>query len=148
MTKEFLKHNIYNKKIWEIELSVRSMNCLKNNNIIYIGDLVQKTEPEMLRTPNFGRQSLNEIKEVLKKEGIKLGVEIKETEIIYESDSVAISYLKKMLCESELSGDKIKDIIGLIQNNQSTQEQLINDILLGISAKERFEGDKNKQNSK
>mgnify|MGYP003115260189 FL=1 len=148
MTKEFLKHNIYNKKIWELELSVRSMNCLKNNNIIYIGDLVQKTEPEMLRTPNFGRQSLNEIKEVLKKEGIKLGVEIKETEIIYESDSVAISYLKKMLCESELSGDKIKDIIGLIQNNQSTQEQLINDILLGISAKERFEGDKNKQNSK
>ena len=142
MTKEFLKHNIYNKKIWELELSVRSMNCLKNNNIIYIGDLVQKTEPEMLRTPNFGRQSLNEIKEVLKNEGIKLGVEIKETEIIYESDSVAISYLKKMLCESELSGDKIKDIIGLIQNNQSTQEQLINDILLGISAKERLEGDK------
>ena len=41
------------------------MNCLKNDNIIYIGDLVQKTEPEMLRTPNFGRKSLNEIKEVL-----------------------------------------------------------------------------------
>ena len=48
-----------------LELSVRSMNCLKNDNIIYIGDLVQKTEPEMLRTPNFGRKSLNEIKEVL-----------------------------------------------------------------------------------
>ena len=148
MIKEYLKNNIYNKKIEELDLTVRSMKCLKNDNIIYIGDLVQKTEPEMLRTPNFGPKSLFEIREVLKNEGIKLGVEIKETEIIYESDSVAISYLKKMLCESELSGDKIKDIIGLIQNNQSTQEQLINDILLGISAKERFEGDKNKQNSK
>jgi len=52
------------KKVDELELSVRSMNCLKNDNIIYIGDLVQKTEPEMLRTPNFGRKSLNEIKEV------------------------------------------------------------------------------------
>ena len=46
------------KKVDELELSVRSMNCLKNDNIIYIGDLVQKTEPEMLRTPNFGRKSL------------------------------------------------------------------------------------------
>ena len=53
------------KRVEELELSVRSMNCLKNDNIIYIGDLVQKTEPEMLRTPNFGRKSLNEIKEVL-----------------------------------------------------------------------------------
>jgi len=50
------------KKVDELELSVRSMNCLKNDNIIYIGDLVQKTEGEMLRTPNFGRKSLNEIK--------------------------------------------------------------------------------------
>ena len=49
----------------ELELSVRSANCLKNDNIVYIGDLIQKTEAEMLRTPNFGRKSLNEIKEVL-----------------------------------------------------------------------------------
>ena len=148
MIKEYLKNNIYNKKIEELDLTVRSMNCLKNDNIIYIGDLVQKTEPEMLRTPNFGRKSLIEIREVLKNEGIKLGVEMKETEMIYESDSVAISYLKKMLCESELSGDRIKDIIGIIKNNQSIQEQLINDMFLGISAKERLEGDKNEQNSK
>jgi DNA-directed RNA polymerase subunit alpha len=47
------------KKVDELELSVRSANCLKNDNIIYIGDLVQKTEAEMLRTPNFGRKSLN-----------------------------------------------------------------------------------------
>jgi DNA-directed RNA polymerase subunit alpha len=46
------------KKVDELELSVRSANCLKNDNIIYIGDLVQKTEAEMLRTPNFGRKSL------------------------------------------------------------------------------------------
>ena len=64
------------KKVDELELSVRSMNCLKNDNIIYIGDLVQKTEPEMLRTPNFGRKSLNEIKEVLTSMSLYLGMEI------------------------------------------------------------------------
>lgn len=64
------------KKVDELELSVRSANCLKNDNIIYIGDLVQKTESEMLRTPNFGRKSLNEIKEVLSNMGLRLGMEI------------------------------------------------------------------------
>ena len=64
------------KKVDELELSVRSMNCLKNDNIIYIGDLVQKTESEMLRTPNFGRKSLNEIKEVLGTMSLYLGMEI------------------------------------------------------------------------
>ncbi len=63
------------RKVDELELSVRSANCLKNDNIVYIGDLVQKTEAEMLRTPNFGRKSLNEIKEVLAKMGIHLGME-------------------------------------------------------------------------
>jgi len=64
------------RKVDELELSVRSANCLKNDNIIYIGDLVQKTEAEMLRTPNFGRKSLNEIKEVLTQMGLHLGMEI------------------------------------------------------------------------
>ena len=64
------------KKVDELELSVRSANCLKNDNIIYIGDLVQKSEAEMLRTPNFGRKSLNEIKEVLTGMGLRLGMEI------------------------------------------------------------------------
>jgi DNA-directed RNA polymerase subunit alpha len=64
------------RKVEELELSVRSMNCLKNDNIIYIGDLVQKTEAEMLRTPNFGRKSLNEIKEVLNSMSLYLGMEI------------------------------------------------------------------------
>ncbi len=64
------------KKVDELELSVRSANCLKNDNIVYIGDLIQKTESEMLRTPNFGRKSLNEIKEVLAHMGLHLGMEV------------------------------------------------------------------------
>ena len=64
------------RKVEELELSVRSANCLKNDNIVYIGDLVQKSESEMLRTPNFGRKSLNEIKEVLSQMGLHLGMEI------------------------------------------------------------------------
>ncbi len=66
------------KKVDELELSVRSANCLKNDNIIYIGDLVQKTESDMLRTPNFGRKSLNEIKEVLSQMGLCLGMDISD----------------------------------------------------------------------
>jgi DNA-directed RNA polymerase subunit alpha len=64
------------KKVDELELSVRSANCLKNDNIVYIGDLIQKTEGEMLRTPNFGRKSLNEIKEVLASMGLHLGMDV------------------------------------------------------------------------
>ena len=64
------------KKVDELELSVRSANCLKNDNIVYIGDLVQMTETEMLRTPNFGRKSLNEIKEVLKQMDLELGMDL------------------------------------------------------------------------
>lgn len=70
----FNKHLL--RKVDELELSVRSANCLKNDNIIYIGDLVQKSEAEMLRTPNFGRKSLNEIKEVLAQMGLHLGMEV------------------------------------------------------------------------
>jgi DNA-directed RNA polymerase subunit alpha len=64
------------RKVDELELSVRSANCLKSDNIVYIGDLVQKSEGEMLRTPNFGRKSLNEIKEVLTQMGLTLGMQI------------------------------------------------------------------------
>jgi DNA-directed RNA polymerase subunit alpha len=64
------------RKVDELELSVRSANCLKNDNIVYIGDLVQKSEQEMLRTPNFGRKSLNEIKEVLTVMGLSLGMTV------------------------------------------------------------------------
>ena len=68
-------HNLL-KKVEELELSVRSANCLKNDNIVYIGDLVQKSESEMLRTPNFGRKSLNEIKEVLHQMELGLGISV------------------------------------------------------------------------
>ncbi len=64
------------RKVDELELSVRSANCLKNDNVVYIGDLIQKTEAEMLRTPNFGRKSLNEIKEVLAGLGLHLGMDV------------------------------------------------------------------------
>lgn len=64
------------KKVDELELSVRSANCLKNENIYYIGDLVQRSEGEMLRTPNFGRKSLNEIKEVLSMMGLGFGMTV------------------------------------------------------------------------
>ncbi|HEY1096390.1 MAG TPA: DNA-directed RNA polymerase subunit alpha [Alphaproteobacteria bacterium] len=64
------------RKVDELELSVRSANCLKNDNIIYIGDLVQKSENDMLRTPNFGRKSLNEIKEMLAVMGLSFGMTI------------------------------------------------------------------------
>ncbi|WCR58258.1 DNA-directed RNA polymerase subunit alpha [Wolbachia endosymbiont of Ctenocephalides felis wCfeJ] len=64
------------RKVDEMELSVRSHNCLKNENITYIGDLVQRTESEMLRTANFGRKSLNEIKAVLSNFGLSLGMDV------------------------------------------------------------------------
>ena len=65
------------KKVYDLdELSVRATNCLKNDNIVYVGDLVQKTEGEMLKTPNFGRKSLNEIKEKLSKIGLRFGMEV------------------------------------------------------------------------
>ena len=66
------------RKVDELELSVRSANCLRNDNIVYIGDLVQKSENDMLRTPNFGRKSLNEIREVLMQMGLNLGMDITE----------------------------------------------------------------------
>jgi DNA-directed RNA polymerase subunit alpha len=72
---EPLNENVY-RSVEELELSVRSANCLKNANINYIGELVQKTEAEMLKTKNFGRKSLNEIKEVLAEMGLTLGMKL------------------------------------------------------------------------
>lgn len=64
------------ERIDELELSVRSANCLKNDGINYVGELVQKSEAEMLRTPNFGRKSLNEIKELLARSNLHLGMDL------------------------------------------------------------------------
>ncbi len=66
------------RRIDELELSVRSANCLENADIKYIGELVQKSEAEMLRTKNFGRKSLNEIKEILSEMGLSLGLKLEE----------------------------------------------------------------------
>ena len=66
------------RSVDELELSVRSYNCLKNADIRTIRELVQKSEPDMLRTKNFGRKSLNEIKEILTKMGLSLGMKFDE----------------------------------------------------------------------
>jgi DNA-directed RNA polymerase subunit alpha len=60
----------------DLELTVRSANCLKAENIYYIGDLIQRTETELLKTPNLGRKSLNEIKDVLASRGLTLGMKL------------------------------------------------------------------------
>jgi len=70
-----LNENLY-RPVTELELSVRAANCLRNANIRYIGELVQKTEQEMLKTKNFGRKSLNEIKEILQEMGLSLGMKL------------------------------------------------------------------------
>lgn len=71
----YFNENLY-KTVDELELSVRSANCLQNANIRYIGELVQKTEQEMLKTKNFGRKSLKEIKEILAEMGLSLGMKL------------------------------------------------------------------------
>lgn len=73
-----LRNDNLNRSVEELELSVRSYNCLKNANIATIGELIQKTEAEMLKTKNFGRKSLNEIKEILAQMGLSLGMKIDE----------------------------------------------------------------------
>jgi len=72
---EGLNENLF-RSVDELELSVRSANCLKHANIKLIGDLVQKTEAEILATKNFGRKSLNEIKEILSEMGLSLGMKL------------------------------------------------------------------------
>ena len=73
-----IRNENLNRSVEELELSVRSYNCLKNANIQTIGELIQKTEQEMLRTKNFGRKSLSEIKEILQNMGLSLGMKVDE----------------------------------------------------------------------
>ena len=75
-TQQAPTNNFLLKPVSELELSVRSANCLQNANIKYIYELVSKTEGEMLRTKNFGRKSLNEIKEILSQMGLGLGMKV------------------------------------------------------------------------
>ena len=85
--KKKLNENLF-RRIEEIELSVRSANCLENADIKYIGELVQKTEAEMLRTKNFGRKSLNEIKEILTEMSLALGMKLEDFPARKELDSM------------------------------------------------------------
>jgi DNA-directed RNA polymerase subunit alpha len=85
-SKPEIRNENLNRSVEELELSVRSYNCLKNANIQTIGELVQKTEAEMLKTKNFGRKSLNEIKEILSSMGLSLGMRIDE-----QGNAVAVS---------------------------------------------------------
>jgi len=83
---EKLNANLF-RPVSELELSVRSANCLKNANITYIGELVQKTEGEMLKTKNFGRKSLNEIKGILEEMGLSLGMKLENIPLPKKADS-------------------------------------------------------------
>jgi DNA-directed RNA polymerase subunit alpha len=84
---EIDNNELYSRSVEELELSVRSANCLKNAGINMIGELVQKTEAEMLKTKNFGRKSLNEIKEVLLEAGLGFGMKFDSSAV--KKDSVA-----------------------------------------------------------
>jgi len=75
------------ERVDELELSVRSANCLKNEGILYVGELVQRSEAEMLSTPNFGRRSLNEIKELLAQSEFRLGMDLSQWPATAPSDS-------------------------------------------------------------
>jgi len=83
---EKLNANLF-RPVSELELSVRSANCLKNASITYIGELVQKTEAEMLKTKNFGRKSLNEIKGILEEMGLSLGMKLDNFPLPKKTDS-------------------------------------------------------------
>jgi len=85
---EKLNANLF-RPVSELELSVRSANCLKNASITYIGELVQKTEAEMLKTKNFGRKSLNEIKGILEEMGLSLGMKLDNFPLPKKPDSAA-----------------------------------------------------------
>jgi DNA-directed RNA polymerase subunit alpha len=85
---ESLNENL-NRRVDELELSVRSANCLQNANIRFIGELVQKSESEMLRTKNFGRKSLNEIREILTEMGLGLGMKIDDWMMPEEGSSTS-----------------------------------------------------------
>ena len=119
---EVEKHNFVNNNLFrsadDLELSVRSANCLKNARIRYIGDLVTKTEQEMLKTKNFGRKSLNEIKEVLKNMGLNLGMEVEgwPPQSLYQKDegsrNISPHSVSSIENHSDFSSSSIVDASG------------------------------------
>lgn len=126
------------KKIVDLELSVRALNCLKKENIVYVGDLVQKKEYELLRIQDFGRKSLKEVKDLLEIMGLKLGIKLKQWDI--DTISKALNLLKEnpdidqrtnQLCiYKELLNkiDKIGDKFDHMNNNLHNIQWAINRI--------------------
>lgn len=76
--KDIPYRGLFAEKVSDLELTIRTATCLRDENILYIGDLVQKQESEMLRTPNFGRKSLLELKEILRLKGLRFGMKLEE----------------------------------------------------------------------
>src|SRR5271170_4427624 len=114
-----IRNENLNRSVEELELSVRSYNCLKNANIQTIGELVQKSEAEMLKTKNFGRKSLNEIKEILNNMGLSLGMKIDEhgnavpgPTSILPATTLAASY-SRFDDDDEDDGDGLEDDVDL-----------------------------------
>ena len=97
------------KKIVDLELSVRALNCLKKENIVYVGDLVQKKEYELLRIRDFGRKSLREIKKILNTMGLKLGVKLKQ----WDTDTISKAL---NLLEEDPKMDQIIKQVNLYQD--------------------------------
>jgi DNA-directed RNA polymerase subunit alpha len=92
------------RKVDELELSVRSANCLQNAGIKYIGELVQRSESEMLKTKNFGRKSLNEIKEILTEMGLSLGMKL-EVDALKELEAVRRQPAAAVMVQREEAGE-------------------------------------------
>ncbi len=97
-------NEVLNRSVEELELSVRSYNCLKNANIQTIGDLVQKSESEMLRTKNFGRKSLNEIKEILDGLGLSFGMRFDSQGRLVSPAGTPVTLSEEVIGPAEASG--------------------------------------------
>lgn len=104
-SKHFDYTELFNKKVSDLELSVRSSNCLTNENIVYIGQLVQRSESEIIRTPNFGRKSLEEIKEILATYGLSFDMDVADWVIPVEDDLESSDQEFK---GKKLRGEKVK----------------------------------------
>jgi hypothetical protein len=117
--KEYLLNQNLIKIVYDFKIKEQVLNCFRNEGIESFGDLVQKTERELLRIPNFGKKSLIEIKKLLSTMSLYLGMKIIDKEIIYKSDLKDVVCLKKLLFNN-------KNILKNVHNNTLAIEYLIN----------------------
>ena len=116
--KEYLLNQNLIKIVYDFKIKEQVLNCFRNEGIESFGDLVQKTERELLRIPNFGKKSLIEIKKLLSTMSLYLGMKIIDKEIIYKSDLKDVVCLKKLLFNN-------KNILKNVHNNTLAIEYLI-----------------------